>query len=55
MAKNKFKERHMGKSIEKHDTAAWADINELKPISRVPIPSDFQVKNAKEYVDSNQK
>lgn len=55
MAKNKFKEKNMGRTIESHRTAAWANIQELKPVSRVPIPSEIEVKNAKEYVDTNQK
>ncbi|WP_084281431.1 CDIF630_02480 family spore surface protein [Alkaliphilus transvaalensis] len=55
MTKNNFKARHMGEPVEKHDTAAWANIEDLKPVSRVPIPSEVQVKNAKEYVDTNQK
>ena len=41
--------------IEKHDTAAWADIEDLKPISRVTVPSKEQVENAKDWVDTNQK
>ncbi|URZ04371.1 CDIF630_02480 family spore surface protein [Clostridium felsineum] len=41
--------------IEKHDTAAWANIDEEKPVSKVSIPSNFDVDNAKDYVDSNQK
>lgn len=55
MAKNKTKQKHMAKPIEEHNTAAWASIHSLKPESRVPIPSEVQVKNAKEWVDSNQK
>lgn len=41
--------------IEKHDTAAWANIEELKSHSKVTIPSDFQVRNAKDHVDANKK
>lgn len=41
--------------IEKHNTAAWADINEKQPVSNVTIPSEANVKNAKEWVDVNQK
>jgi hypothetical protein len=55
MAKNKYKEKHMGIPIEKHDTAAWANTNKTKPVSKVNIPDEIQVRNAKEYVDSNQK
>lgn len=55
MADNKFKERFMGMPIEKHDTAAWANIQETKPVSNVTIPSEIQVRNAKEHVDTNEK
>ena len=55
MANNKFKEKHMAKPIEKHDTAAWANIESTKQVSKVSMPSDVQVDNAKEYVDSNEK
>ena len=55
MAKNKFKDRFMAVPIEKHDTAAWANNAENKPVSKVNIPDEIQVRNAKEYVDSNQK
>ena len=55
MAKNKFKEKDMAKPIENHDTAAWANIDELKPDSNVSIPDEGQVINAKEYVDDNEK
>ena len=55
MAKNKDKETFMAIPIEKHDTAAWADIEEIKPVSQVNVPSEVDVRNAKEYVDTNQK
>lgn len=55
MAKNKFKEKNMARTIENHQTAAWANIEDLKPVSRVPVPSEVEVRNAKEYVDTNQK
>ena len=41
--------------IEQHTTAAWANIEKIKGISNVAIPSEFEVGNAKEWVDSNQK
>lgn len=41
--------------IEQHDTAAWANIAELKPVSQVSIPSEIEMHNAKEWVDTNQK
>ncbi|MEW8974245.1 MAG: DUF3787 domain-containing protein [Tissierellaceae bacterium] len=55
MSKNKYKEKNMAKPIENHDTAAWANINDLKPVSNVSIPDEMQVINAKEYVDNNHK
>ncbi|GAA0724517.1 hypothetical protein GCM10008905_18530 [Clostridium malenominatum] len=41
--------------IEQHDTAAWANVESIKPISQVTIPSEVDMHNAKEWVDSNQK
>ena len=55
MAKNKTKDKNLKKQIENHDTAAWANIDQLKAISQVSIPDVEQVENAKDYVDENQK
>lgn len=55
MAKNRFKEKNMARQIENHRTAAWANIEKLKDHSRVGIPNDTEVRNAKEWVDTNQK
>lgn len=55
MPQNKFKQKNMAMPIENHETAAWANIEHLKPVSRVPVPSEIEVKNAKEWVDTNQK
>lgn len=55
MSKNKTKTHMMGRPIEDHTTAAWANIHKVKPISNVAIPSELEVRNAKEWVDSNQK
>lgn len=55
MGKNKSKERSMAMPVEKNDTAAWANISKTKPVSKVTIPDEKQVRNAKEYVDTNQK
>ena len=55
MSENKYKENSMKTPIENHETAAWANITEMKPVSNVTIPDEKQVRNAKEYVDSNQK
>lgn len=55
MAAGRFKEKHMGVPIEKHDTAAWANIEKTRPVSNVTVPGEGQVDNAKDYVDTNQK
>ncbi|NLJ58556.1 MAG: DUF3787 domain-containing protein [Tissierellia bacterium] len=55
MAKNKYKEKHMAKPIENHATAAWANRSKTKSVSKVNLPDEEQVSNAKEYVDENQK
>ncbi|AJD31158.1 MULTISPECIES: CDIF630_02480 family spore surface protein [Clostridium] len=55
MDKNNNKENFMAMPIEKHDTAAWANIENMKPICNVSIPSEGEVRNAKEWVDTNQK
>jgi len=55
MAENNYKQRFMGKPIENHDTAAWAKIYKTKPVSNVTIPDELEVRNAKEWVDTNQK
>jgi len=56
MAKNKRKERFMAAPVERHDTAAWRNhIEKVEPHSQVGIPSETSVRNAKEYVDSNEK
>lgn len=55
MQKNKTKQKNRTKPIESHETAAWANIEELKAESRVPIPNDVEVENAKKWVDKNQK
>ena len=55
MAKNRFKEQFMAMPVERHDTAAWANSAANKPVSNVNIPDEVQIRNAKEYVDTNQK
>lgn len=49
------KEKFMAMPIEKHDTAAWANIEDLKSVSNVSIPNETEVKNAKDWVDTNEK
>jgi hypothetical protein len=55
MAKKTYKEKRLEMPIENHDTAAWANVNKSKRVSKVNIPDETQIRNAKEYVDSNQK
>lgn len=55
MSKNRSKKKNMCKPIEKHDTAAWANIENLKSHSQVTMPDETNVIHAKEYVDENQK
>ncbi len=55
MKEDKFKDYSMKTPIEKHETAAWADIESQKDISNVSIPSNKSVRDAKDWVDSNQK
>ena len=55
MGKNKSKQRNMAIPVENHDTAAWANIADTAPESGVMEPDETQVKNAKEYVDDNEK
>ena len=55
MSKNIARSKNYKEPIEKHDTAAWANIEDMKPVTRVHLPSEEEVKNAKEYVDTNQK
>lgn len=55
MKENNHKERNMSVPIENHKTAAWANIENVKKNSRVPLPSVFEVENAKEWVDTNEK
>ena len=55
MAENIYKEKHAAIPVEKHDTAAWANIEKTKRVSKVTIPSELQVNNSKEHADSNEK
>lgn len=52
---DQHKEKFMAMPIEKHDTAAWANMEDSMPLSNVNLPDESEVKLAKEYVDSNQK
>jgi len=55
MANNKTKEHCMRQPIEKHETAAWANIEKTKPESNVAIPNETEVIYAKEWVEENEK
>ena len=55
MNENRRKEVFMQKPIERHDTASWADVEKTKPVSKVLVPKEIGVLNAKEYVDENDK
>ncbi len=55
MGENKYKEYHMKTPVENHATAAWASSEQLKDFSGVNIPDEFQVMEAKDYVDENHK
>lgn len=55
MSDQNANERLILRPIEQHTTAAWANIEKLKEVSNVSIPSELEVWNAKEWVDSNQK
>jgi len=55
LSKKKKKSNNRRQPIEAHNTAAWANIERHQPVSNVSIPSDFEVINAKEYVDENRK
>jgi hypothetical protein len=52
---NTKKDYNLGVPVEKHDTAAWANIDKIKTHSKVTIPSDLQTNNAKIHVDENEK
>jgi hypothetical protein len=55
MSKKTIKNCSFETPIEKHETAAWANIEETKPVSNVTIPSESETRNAKDWVDSNEK
>lgn len=43
------------KPTERHITAAWVSIDRSKPVSKVTIPPEDAVNEAKGYVDENEK
>lgn len=46
---------HSTTPIKREDTAAWADIDRVLPHSKVSVPSETNVTNAKEWVDNGSK
>lgn len=55
MTKDNLKDNFITKPIERHDTAAWTNHVKTKPVSKVVVPDEIDVANAKEYVDTNEK
>lgn len=55
MSKKTIKNCDFKTPIEKHETAAWANVEETKSVSNVTIPSETETMNAKEWVDTNEK
>ncbi|EOC99577.1 CDIF630_02480 family spore surface protein [Caldisalinibacter kiritimatiensis] len=55
MKKNKYKLKEKEAPVENHETAAWSNITKTKDVSRVPLPNEFSVEEAKEWVDKNEK
>lgn len=56
MSTNKKRERKIRDlPIEEHSTAPWANIEQQKPVSKVPIPSKQDVELARDWVNINQK
>lgn len=53
MAKNK--NRFAVQPIEKHTTAAWANVSGIKPVSNVSVPDESNVDEAKKWVEDNEK
>lgn len=54
--KKEHKPQSQVNARERHDTAAWrGHIESLKPLSRVDIPCEACVNEAREWVDQNQK
>lgn len=41
--------------IENQETAAWANIETVQPESRVPIPRQEAISDAKDWVEHNKK
>jgi hypothetical protein len=54
MSKNNFKQKFNAVPIEQFTNAPLADIHKVKRGSHVTIPCECNVRNAKEWVDTNE-
>ncbi|MCT4594636.1 MAG: DUF3787 domain-containing protein [Anaeromicrobium sp.] len=43
------------KPVENHETAPWANIENLKGEGKIPTPATLEVDNAREWVEQNEK
>jgi len=55
MAQNRLKEKMNILPVEEHTNSPISNITKTKPVSRVPIPDEDSVADAKRWVDENQK
>lgn len=55
MAKKIINGKEVDVPIEKFTTAPLGSIRDMAPVSKVPIPSEEDMRDAKDWVDSNQK
>lgn len=49
------KKKKTKKILGTFQTAAFADIEKVSPVARVPMPSELSVSEAKNWVDENEK
>lgn len=54
VSKNKFKQKFNAVPVEQFTNAPLSNIEKTKPVSQVTIPGEVNVRNAKEWVDSNE-
>lgn len=55
MKKDKTNTINNSVPIEKQDTAAWANFKSLQPETRVIIPSEEAIDDARDWVNHNEK
>jgi Domain of unknown function (DUF3787) len=55
MAENRYKEQHMDTPIENYATAPIFNRERLQPRTKVNLPNEMETRNAKDWVDANQK